>query len=397
MRKTHASKWVLLILSLSSAAPLLAIRGVGAAATITDLFAFPSADGSDPQFLMQASDSNLYGTTYRNGGSVFGITPAGSFSLLHKFVSDPVSGQYLNGEFPTSLAEGADGFLYGIATSGGPLIGLPVSSPGNIFKVSKTGSGFEIVHSFCSAPNCGDGAHPGSLILGSDGNFYGSTSAGGSFQGTACQYLGCGVIFRLSPGGTYTVLYAPSSGQTAAGVALQATDGNFYSLCEADSGGHPGVCRMTTSGQVSTIFTFPSTAWPRSLSTQGSDGLLYGTVTVGNNAQAIFQLSTSGTNFAQLLETPIQCCVKESFSRVIQASDGNLWVTNPNAQLFGTVYSETPSGTLLQTVPFGGKTNGSAPTFLIQGSSGQLYGTTYGGGSTGAGTVFSINAGLPPK
>jgi uncharacterized repeat protein (TIGR03803 family) len=312
-------------------------------------------------------------------------------------VSDPVSGQYLDGEFPVNLAEGPDGFLYGIATSGGPLIGLPVSSPGNIFKVSKTGSGFEIVHSFCSAPNCSDGAHPGSLILGSDGNFYGSAGSGGSFEGTACQYLGCGVIFRLSPKGTYTVVYAPTSGQVAVGITLQATDGNFYGLCEADSGGHPGVCRVTASGQVSTIFMFPSTVWPRSISTQGSAGLLYGTVTIGNNAQAIFQVSTSGTNFAQLLQTPIQCCVKEAFSRVIQASDRNLWVTNPNAQFWGTVYSITPTGTLLETIPFSGRTNGAAPTYLIQASSGALYGTTYGGGSSGFGTIFSINAGLPPK
>jgi uncharacterized repeat protein (TIGR03803 family) len=192
-------------------------------------------------------------------------------------------------------------------------------------------------------------------------------------------------------------LYAPTSGQVAVGIALEARDGNFYGLCEADSGGHPGVCRVTSSGQVSTIFTFPSTVWPRSLSTQGSDGLFYGTVTIGNNAQAIFQLSTSGGSYEQLFQTPIQCCVKEAFSRVIQASDGNLWVTNPNAQFWGTVYSITPTGTLLQTIPFSGKTNGAAPTYLVQASSGTLYGTTYGGGSTGFGTVFSINAGLPQK
>lgn len=111
---------------------------------------------------------------------------------------------------------------------------------------------------------------------------------------------------------------------------------------------------------MSTIFTYPSTVWPRSISTQGSDGLLYGTVTVGNNAQAIFQLSISGGSYQQFYQTPIQCCVKEAYSRVIQASDGNLWVTNPNAQLYGTVYSITPTGTLLQTIAFSG-TNGAAP------------------------------------
>lgn len=93
-------------------------------------------------------------------------------------------------------------------------------------------------------------------------------------------------------------------------------------------------------------------------------------------------------------------CVKYGFSRVIQASDGNLWITNPNAQLYGTVYTITPTGKLLQTLALSG-TNGAFPTDLIQASSGVLYGTTHSQGrtaqGTGAyGTVFSINAGLPP-
>ena len=349
-----------------------------AAPTITELVGFSAAaDGSDPQFLMQSSDGNLYGTVYRGGGSVFAISSSGMFTLLHRFVSDPVSGQYVDGEYPTDLADPGNGYLYGIATSGGPL-----SDPtaGNIYRVSKSGSGFEVVHRFCSAPNCSDGSNPSSLILASDGNMYGIA----------------GVMFRLSPSGTYTVM-SLNPNNIAFGLALEATDGNFYGICEIETGGHPGVCRVTKSGQLTTVFTFPSTVWPRTISTQGSDGFLYGTVTIGNNAQAIFKVSTSGTGFQQLLQTPIQCCVKESFSRVVEASDGNLWVTNPNAQLYGTVYSETPSGTLLQTVPFGGRTNGAAPTFLIQGFGGLLFGTTYGGGTGGAGTVFSINAGLPAK
>jgi hypothetical protein len=191
---------------------------------------------------------------------------------------------------------------------------------------------------------------------------------------------GGSVLFPLSPSGTYTVLPRTNS-NISVGLALAATDGNFCGTCELDTGGHPGICQETKSGQVTTVFTFPSTVWLRGISTQGPDGFMYGTVTIGNNAQAIFKVSTSGTNFEQLLETPIQCCVKESFSRVIEASDGNLWVTNPNVQTYGTAYSETPTGTLLHTVPFS-KTNGAAPTHLVQGFNGLLYGVTYGGGSS---------------
>jgi hypothetical protein len=364
--------------------------------TITDLHSFQYADGTDPNFLFQSSDGNFYGTTYWNGGSVFGITPGGKFSLLYRFLA--TNGKYLQGEYPVNVVEGPDGFLYGAANSGGPNLGVVVASPGNLFKVSKSGTGFEIVHAFCSAPNCSDGAGPNNLILGSDGNFYGTTAGGGSFQG-GCQYYGCGVLFRLSPDGTYTVLYTPQAGQIGLGGLMQATDGNFYAICRSDTGGPPEVCRVTTSGQVSSIFQFPSTLWPVSGLTQGSNGLLYGSALINPNSntfQTIYQLNTSGGSFEQLYQTSIQCCVKIGYSRVIQASDGNLWITNPNAQLWGTVYSITPTGTLLQTIAFSGP-NGHSPHYLIQASSGLLYGATYSGGTSNYGVVFSINAGLPPK
>ena len=64
--------------------------------------------------------------------------------------------------------------------------------------------------------------------------------------------------------------------------------------------------------------------------------------------------------------------MKIGHSTVIQATDGNLWVTNPNTQLWGTVYTITPTGTLLQTLAFSGSTNGAAPHFLLQASSGVI-------------------------
>jgi hypothetical protein len=82
---------------------------------------------------------------------------------------------------------------------------------------------------------------------------------------------------------------------------------------------------------------------------------------------------------------------------VLQASDGNLWIADPPQD---AVYSITTSGTLLQAVSFSSQPNADAhPQLLIQASSGILYGTT--GEPNPAyndyGSVFSINAGLPPK
>jgi len=52
--------------------------------TVTQLFGFPGVDGQDPDYLIQASDGDLYGTTTIGGGTVFKITPAGQFALLLK-------------------------------------------------------------------------------------------------------------------------------------------------------------------------------------------------------------------------------------------------------------------------------------------------------------------------
>src|ERR1700682_4274734 len=186
-------------------------------ATINQLFAFPCppqlsgfcSKGYAPNVLLQASDGNFYGaaqlttigSSNPQGGTLFKIAPAGQFTLLFTFAPDS-SGKYLNGDQPaTALVEANDGFLYGVSFMGGS------KDSGVLFRISKAGTGFKVVHTFCSATNCADGGSPGSLILGHDGNLYGTTSAGGSTD-PLCQPTGCGTIFRLKPPGTFTTLHA---------------------------------------------------------------------------------------------------------------------------------------------------------------------------------------------
>jgi uncharacterized repeat protein (TIGR03803 family) len=88
---------------------------------------------------------------------------------------------------------------------------------GTVFKV--TPEGVEtILHRFSGA----DGAVPNALVQGSDGNFYGTTSAGGkSLSGT---------MFQLTPAGVVTVLYSfPKSSVPGPDTNLvQGSDGSFY-------------------------------------------------------------------------------------------------------------------------------------------------------------------------
>ena len=324
-------------------------------------------DGDDPNSLIQASDGNFYGTTYLGVGTVFQVTPAGQFTTV--FILPPQNkNRFFCGDFFTSVVEGPDGFLYVIAR------GSNNNPNPMVFRISKSGSHFQVVLQEA----------PYSLSVASDGNFYGSDANG---------------IFRLTTSGTYTLLSSVSSnGFTVESLNKQAADGNFYGTCYS-SWYH--VCRVTTSGQVTAIYEFATGTNGRipanGILTQGSNGLLYGVVAGGPGDtafQVVYQLSTSGS-YEEIYQFG-GCTPKTGCGRVIQASDGNLWVTNPPAY---SVYSITTSGTLLQTVSFASQGNGAAnPNILLQAPSGILFGTT--GEPNPAfgnkGSVFSLNAGLPP-
>ena len=197
--------------------------------SISELFGFPCPngvcpDGLQPSVLIQASDSNFYGVTGGSGG-IYKITDSGQVTVLYTFQQDPKTGLYDQGESPVALVEGSDGFLYGLNNQGGP----NPSSAGTLFKISKTGTGFQVLQIFCTT--CTNGSFPNNLTAASDGNIYGTTEAGGFISTTGvCQNLGCGVVFSVTPPGTFTVLHALDGTKEAnypLGVIL-ASDGNLY-------------------------------------------------------------------------------------------------------------------------------------------------------------------------
>jgi uncharacterized repeat protein (TIGR03803 family) len=226
--------------------------------TIQQLFSFPCPAqqfgdcplGYDPNTLIQASDGSFYGaaqlttkgTSNPQGGTLFKITPSGQFTLLFTFAAD--NGNYLNGNDPaSSLVEANDGFLYGTTALGGS------TNNGVLFRIDKNGKNFQVLHNFCSEPNCADGGGAG-VILGHDGLLYGTTAYGGNCTD---GFNGCGTIFRFTPPSTLDTLLSlngTTQGASPAGL-VQGADGNVYGTAGS------GVFRFTPEGEFTILSSFP--------------------------------------------------------------------------------------------------------------------------------------------
>ncbi len=195
---------------------------------LTTIHLFTGTDGSHPLSGLIQVGSTLYGTTSDGGGNnlgtVFGIslTQTGQFTTLHNFAGGA------EGAYPmTGVIEGADGNLYGTTFSGG------ANNCGTVFQLKPNGATSTVttLHSFSCSNSAGqDLGYPmGSLVQGLDGTLYGTTSAVG--------LRGSGTLFSIKPDGTgFATLYTFSGGAT--GVSPQAglilgTDGNLYGTTPA--------------------------------------------------------------------------------------------------------------------------------------------------------------------
>jgi len=147
----------------------------------------PCPSGGIPASLLQESDGNFYGTTQTSslsggrvgpGGTVFSLTPGGTLTVLHTFLPGP-NDTYPNGSLPGLLVEGSDGKLYGTTVYGGVDGCNGYCGDGVLFRLSKDGSDFQIVHKFCSEGNCTDGVGVTALAVAKDGNIYGTDFGGG--------------------------------------------------------------------------------------------------------------------------------------------------------------------------------------------------------------------------
>ncbi len=346
------------------------------------------------------------------GGTIFQLTPAGKLTVLHTFAWGNITTPYADGDMPNGgLVEGPDGYLYGSAMYGGAGLGssqTPGSGNGVIFRVSKTGT-FQNLHTFCSGSACTEGLTPSSLVLGLDGKFYGTTL-------TSLESGVKGTIFRISASGVLETLHKFASipdGGAPLGGLIQGSDCNFYGTTSgggADPNSSGTVFRITPGGVYTVLYSFDlqSTGLPHSNGSgpqvglvQASNGKLYGATNRGgvSGYGTVFEVGLDGT-FRKLVDLNKPSTVGGVYT-LLQASDGNLWGTNSGAVNQSTLYTINIASGSAQTVlfPCTQVGVGVAAGALIQGTDGKLYGVglpgACGSATSTSGVVYSIDAGLP--
>jgi len=326
---------------------------------ITVLHAFAGSDGTSPQApLTLGPGGKFYGTTFAGGannlGTVFSITPSGSFTSLHNFSG--VDGQNPLGG---GLTLGSDGALYGVTYGGA------------IFRMTGSGA-FTKISDYATSY--------GTLVLAADGNLYGTTSVGGD--------LGLGSVFKLSPAGVITLLHSfdGTDGANPFAGLVQATDGKLYGTTFfGGAQGYGAIFSITTGGTFATLYSFPGFDYVHGENPYGlmqhTNGKFYGVTIDGGTSHncdfsdspgcgTVFSLDVGLGPFvkfdvpygkvgsvAQILGTGLTGATAVSFNGVPASSfkvisDTFMTATVPEGATTGPVTVATPSGTLTSNVKF---------------------------------------------
>ena len=234
-----------------------------------------------------------------------------------------------------------------------------------------------------------NGVQPqGGLILGPDGNFYGTTRNGGSSND--------GTIFRMTPDGVLTSLFAfngTNGSAPRAGLAL-GKDGDFYGTTTFGGSSFFGtIFRFSTNGTLTTLASFDGTNGgnPQCQLVMDSSGNFYGTVPEQgpDGFGTVFRLATN-----DVLTTLVSFNADNGANPedgLTLANDGNLYGTTVagGSTGAGTVFRVTPEGVLTTLFTFN-DTNGPNPNGLLLANDGTFYGTTAFGGTNSFGTIFNV-------
>jgi uncharacterized repeat protein (TIGR03803 family) len=378
----------LLAIAVASASSVL-LAAVPAQAKEKVLYVFTgSTDASYPMGrLLIDKSGNLIGTSYYGGtnnlGTVFVVTPKRKETILYSFAG-------ADGANPDAgLIPGSDGNYYGTTFQGG------AHNLGTVFQITPAGKE-AVLYSFSGGT---DGGNPQAPLIEDDaGNFYGTAEAGG--DATAND----GVVFKLAPDGTQTVLHAFLGGDDGAtpraGLLMDAKK-NLYGTTWVGGASFGGVVfEVSAKGKETVLYPFTrgnDGGQPEAGLIADQTGDLFGTTYYyGSGGDGVvFELKHKG-KVERVLHAFAGGTGDGSGSYGVLAMDstGALYGTTVTGGQYGlgTVFRLTPRGKETVLHDFAGGNDGSAPKDLTMDAKGNLYGVTQKGGQEGVGTLFEITA-----
>jgi uncharacterized repeat protein (TIGR03803 family) len=391
------------------------------------LHTFTGPDGANSRAsLISDTNGNLFGTTPYGGtfnqGTIFELSPDQSgnwnFSVLYSFAGEL---QNDGGQPYAALVMDENGNLFGTTVNGGAF------DLGTVFELKKSqpvGTWTEILlYNFGAFQ--GDGEKPeGGLIFDGYGDLFGTTPQGGS-SSTNCRSgspSGCGTVFELIPseGGrwTETILYNFIGGEDGYGPVAGLTfdsQGNLFGT--TNWGGDVRGCYGYTCGTVFELKATRSGGWTETLlhNFNGRDGAfvlsevvldssgnLYGTTWLGGDLSCsiygcgtIFRLSPNGVgdwSFAVIHKFTGISTDGAGPNRLVFDKSGNLFGSTAGGgdNGTGTIYEVERSGVMTIFDGFGGNGGTEPYAGVTLDDTGRIFGTTISGGSMEDGVVFEL-------
>ncbi len=376
-RQLHLGAAVILAVAAS-------VAGIPAEAqTLTTIWSFTGSN--------DGGDSPLAPLTFGSGGAAYGSTAVGGgtseFGAVYELVPPTKAGGAWSeavlyrmgggsdGQQPQDIALGEGGDIYSSTLLGGT--GNCYQGCGTIFELTpptKKGGDWThtILYDFAGGT---DGVSPGNVVVGQNGSVYGSTSGGGPAGASPCTKVGCGMLFELTPpaepGGnwTRTVLHGfprtKTDGRNPNADIVFDSNGNLYGTTYYGGSLFYGtVFELTPPAE-------PGGAWTETVlhnfsGKSGDGGYPIGGLTIASNGTVYGTASYSG----------------------VANDSGTAFELTPPAERSG-------AWTYIVLHNFTGGTDAATPaTTMAFDPAGNLYGTTYNGGSSacylGCGTVFQL-------
>lgn len=356
---------------------------------LTVLYDFTgSSDGGDPYAtLIRDSAGNLYSTADYGGtafaGVVFKVAPNGTETVLYNFSGGADGAQPFS-----ALVRDTAGNLYGTTTMGGS------ANAGVVFKVNPAGTE-TVLHNFVGGT---DGTTPtGGLLEDKGGNFYGTTSQGGTSN--------AGVLFKIGAKGKYSILHtftgATNDGKYPTYTSLvMGSAGTLYGVTEEGGSANGGILYKfsKTTGTLTILHSFMggTTDGCNVLGTPFIDknGNFYGTTSSCGTSSlgTVWKVSANGDESVLHSFAGGTTDGEYPLAGVVVDASGNVYgnTETGGASNLGTVYKVSSSGTFTIVHSFSG-TDGKYPYgSFVRTTKGTLFGTALNGGTIGYGTVWKM-------